>query len=182
MMLVLILDSEGDRSMMSELFASNYHRMKRAAMGILHDPTAAEDAVQDTFVRCIRKIDTLRDLPENARTIYLLTAVKRSAVNRLRKRAKADVPMEEYTAPEPGETVEERAIRSLTVAEVQTAIARLPEYLRDVLRLKYLLDLSDGEIARAIGVSKSTVRVYLSRARREVLRICKEDGNAETIF
>ena len=119
-LLLLILDSETDRTMMSDLFASNYHRMKRMAFGILGDASAAEDAVQDTFVRCIRRIDTLRDLPEKARAVYLMTAVKRNALNRLHSSgARVSVPVEEIELTDETATVEERVLRSLTVAEVR---------------------------------------------------------------
>ena len=179
-LLLLTLESDADRAILSDLFASNYHRMKRTALGILHEADAAEDAVQDTFVRCIRRFDTLRSLPEAARAVYLLTALKRNALNRLRSAdAHPSVSMEETELKDKTASVEERAIRSLTVAEVKDAFLKLPESLKDVLRYKYLLELSDREIAEALGVSKSTVRVYLTRARRAVLKICKENGYAE---
>ena len=85
-LLLLVLNSEEDRAIVADLFAKNYHRMKRTAMGILCDPTAAEDAVQDTFVRCITHFDRLKALPEQARSLYLVTAVKNNALNRRRQR------------------------------------------------------------------------------------------------
>lgn len=176
-LLLLILDSEADRALISDLFASNYHRMKRAALEILHEPNAAEDAVQDTFLRCMKKMDRLRELKEPARAVYLLTALKHNALNRARKGGvHASVPMEEIEVPDETVSVEEHAIRSLTVAEVKDAFSRLPDSLKDVLRYKYLLELNDGEIARILGVSKATVRVYLMRARRAVLKLCEEGG------
>ncbi len=178
-LLLLILESEADRAMLSDLFASNYHRMKRTAIGILREPNAAEDVVQDTFVRCMKKIDTLKGLPENARAVYLLTATKRNALNRLKKDGTQALPTEELNVPDETASVEEQAISCLTVAEVKDAFSRLPDSLKDVLRYKYLLELKDGEIAKALGVSKATVRVYLMRARRAVLKLCKENGYAE---
>ena len=179
-LLLLVFGSEADRALLSDLFASNYHRMKRTALGILRDANAAEDAVQDTFVRCINRFDTLRSLPEAARAVYLQTAVKRNALNRLRNTgAHPVVPIEESELKDATASVEERAIRSLTVEEVKNAFTKLPDSLKDVLRFKYLLELKDREIADALGVSKSTVRVYLTRARRAVLAICKENGYAE---
>lgn len=178
-LLLLILDSEADRAMISDLFASNYHRMKRAALAIVREQSAAEDAVQDTFVRCIKKIDTLKSLPENARAVYLLTATKRNALNRLRKDGTQATPTDALDVPDETASVEERAIGNLTVAEVKDAFSRLPDSLKDVLRYKYLLELKDGEIAKTLGVSKATVRVYLMRARRAVLKLCKENGYAE---
>ncbi len=178
-LLLLILESEADRALLSDLFASNYHRMKRTAIGILREPNAAEDAVQDTFVRCMKKIDTLKGLPENARAVYLLTATKRNALNRLKKDGTQALPTEELNVPDETASVEEQAISRLTVAEVKAAVSKLPESIRDVLRYKYLLELKDDEIAKTLGVSKNTVRVYLTRARRAVLKLVKEDGYAK---
>ncbi len=179
-LLLLTLDSEEDRAVLADLFAKNYHRMKRTAMGILCDPTASEDAVQDTFVRCIKHFDRLKALPEQARSLYLVTAVKNNALNRRRQRGtQATVPLESFNPVDQSAAVEERAIRSLTVAELKEAFKRLPESLKDVLRYKYLLELSDREIADALGVTKSTVRVYLVRARRAVLGMCRENGYAK---
>ena len=179
MILLLILDSEADRAMLSDLFRQNYHRMKRVAMGILSESDAAEDAVQDTFVRCIRRVDQLKALPERARASYLLTAVKHNALNRKKQSgAHERVPLEAFDLPDPGEAVDELAIRSLTVATLVDALKRLPETYRDVLRFKYLLELSDAEIANALDVEKSTVRVYLMRARRALLKLCEVNDHA----
>lgn len=178
-LLLLILESEADRTLLSDLFASNYHRMKRTAIGILREPNAAEDVVQDTFVRCMKKIDTLKGLPENARAVYLLTATKRNALNRLKKDGTQALPTVELNVPDETASVEEQAISCLTVAEVKAAVSKLPESIRDVLRYKYLLELKDDEIAKTLGVSKNTVRVYLTRARRAVLKLVKGDGYAK---
>ena len=178
--LLLMLDSEADRALIGELFTCNFYRMKRAALCILHDDAAAEDAVQDTFIRCMQKIDTIRNLPEHARSVYLLTAVRHTSLDRLRKSgAHPSVPIEEVELSDESASVEERVMNHLTVQAVKEAFTRLPESQQDVLRYKYLLELSDGEIAKALGVSKSSVRVYLMRAKKAVLQLCKENGYAE---
>ena len=106
--------------------------------------------------------------------------MKNNALNRRRQRGtQATVPLESFDPVDQSAAVEEQAIRSLTVAELKEAFKRLPESLKDVLRYKYLLELSDREIADALGVTKSTVRVYLVRARRAVLGMCRENGYAK---
>ena len=178
--LLLILESETDRSLIGDLFTLNYHRMKRTAMEMLHEPAAAEDAVQDTFVCCMKKVETLRVLPEHARSVYLLTALRHNALNRIKKEGMySNIPAEQVEIPDGNASVEERAIKSLTVAEVKDAFSKLPESLKDVLRYKYLLELNDAEIASALGVSKSSIRVYLMRARSAVLKLVKEKDYAK---
>ncbi len=180
LLLLLMLDSESDRVLIGELFTLNFSRMKREAMCILHEESTAEDAVQDTFVRCIKKIDTLRDLPAHARSVYLLAAVRHTSLDKLRKRAAhPSVPIEEIELSDESASVEERVMKSLTVQKVKEAFCKLSESQQDVLNYKYLLELKDGEIAKALGVSKASVRVYLMRAKRAILRIYRENGYAE---
>ena len=74
-------------------------------------------------------------------------------------------------------SVEEKTIRTLTLEQVLAAFTRLPDAYKEVLRYKYLLDLNDREIAKLLGVRKNSVRVYLMRARKAVLELCKEDAD-----
>ncbi|MGH3304594.1 MAG: sigma factor-like helix-turn-helix DNA-binding protein [Streptosporangiaceae bacterium] len=54
--------------------------------------------------------------------------------------------------------------------------ARLPGRAREVLALRYLLDLPDAEIAAALGVSKATDSSTASRAPRALARELKEQS------
>ena len=54
---------------------------------------------------------------------------------------------------------------------------QLPDKYRDLLNYKYLLELTDAEIAELIGIKKDSVRQYLTRARRAVYALYQEDGN-----
>ena len=174
-LLLALTDSEADAILLTELFDETYHRMKVTAMGILHDESEAEDAVQDTFIKCMRRIDTVRDLAPDARPFYLLTAVKRTALNRLRDRRRfTELPQDDLLDGD-DVSVEEKTIRTLTLEQVLAAFTRLPDAYKEVLRYKYLLDLNDREIAKLLGVRKNSVRVYLMRARKAVLELCKED-------
>ena len=177
-LLLALIDNEADASLLSELFDETYHRMKITAMAILHDPAEAEDAVQDTFISCMRRIETVRDLAPDARPYYLLTAVKRNAINRLREKQRFSELLQDE--PESGDaSVEEQAINALRLEQVYGAFKKLPDTYKDVLRYKYLLDLSDREIANLLGVRKATVRVYLMRARKAVLKLCEVKDDEE---
>lgn len=172
-LLLALLDSEADAALLSDLFDKTYHRMKFTAVKLLHDESEAEDAVQDTFINCMRHIETVRDLAPDARPYYLLTAVKRNALNRLRDKKRLTGLTQEEMIEDTDASVEEKAIRTLTLEQVHDAFTQLPEDFKDVLRYKYLLDLSDREIAKLLGVGKASVRVYLMRARKAVLKICE---------
>ena len=108
-----------------------------------------------------------------------MTALKHNALNMRKQRAaRASVPIDAIELKDEHANVEEQAVRSITVEELKEAFKKLPESTKDVLRFKYLLELNDGEIAKTLGVTKATVRSYLTRARRAVLELCKEKENA----
>lgn len=66
-----------------------------------------------------------------------------------------------------------QALDDNVASEVRETLAALPEHLREVLLLRYLLGLSEGEVAHALGIRLGTVKSRSSRARkafREVWR------------
>ena len=103
--------------------------------------------------------------------------MKRTALNRLRDRRRfTELPQDDLLDGD-DVSVEEKTIRTLTLEQVLAAFTRLPDAYKEVLRYKYLLDLNDREIAKLLGVRKNSVRVYLMRARKAVLELCKEDAD-----
>lgn len=175
LILLALTDSASDAALLSELFDENYPRLKRAAIALLHDESAAEDAVMDAFVACMRRIDTVRELSPDTRRFYLLTAVKRNALNTLREQKRFRECPPEETERQTADSAEDTALLQLTMEQVRDAFSVLPDSLKDVLRYKYLLGMKDREIAALLGVRKATVRVYLMRARQAVLKRCEEN-------
>lgn len=57
---------------------------------------------------------------------------------------------------------------------VLAAVADLPDRAREVLALRYYLDLADGEIAETLGISRSTVSSTASRALATLARKLEE--------
>jgi RNA polymerase sigma factor (sigma-70 family) len=75
----------------------------------------------------------------------------------------------------PIESAEARALLSEEHRSVVTAIRGLPARQREALLLRYYLDMSEDEAARAMGVSRGTVKSATSRALAAVGRILKEE-------
>ena len=55
-------------------------------------------------------------------------------------------------------------------------LGRLSERERDILKYRYLLDMGDEEIARVLGIKPSSVRMYLTRARKNAFAIFDSEG------
>jgi RNA polymerase sigma-70 factor (sigma-E family) len=142
------------------LYAAHRLGLTRLAVLLVDDLQSAEDVVQDAFTGFLGRAGRLDD-PDKA-LAYLRTAVVNNARSALRRRRTARA----YVAPRevPVEDPSGRAVLAEEHREVVAALHRLPERQREVLVLRYWSDLSETEIAAAMGISRGTVKSTASRA------------------
>jgi RNA polymerase sigma-70 factor (sigma-E family) len=143
-----------------ELYAAHRLGLMRLAVLLVDDPAQAEDVVHDAFTRFLEKAPALRD--RSAALAYLRTSVVNGSRSALRRRrtVRAHVPAREEPLPSP-EGLTELAEDH---REVLAAVAQLPQRQREVLVLRYWSELSEAEIAAALGISRGTVKSTASRA------------------
>lgn len=143
--------------------AAELVRLARFALGRRN---GAEELVQDLFADLYRKPPALDDpgrpLP------YLRSAVFNRARSRHRSRASRDRAHLRVAGqrPDPGVGVEDRAVTAATRQTVLDALETLPTRQREVVILRYWLDLSEKEIAETLGISPGTVKSSASRAMK----------------
>ena len=135
------------------------------ARGILHDPQAAEDAVQEAFAR----IYAVRaGLDENRSfTAYLYTVLKRICFDELRKRERFPALPGELPDP-PAESAESEYIRRWERLNRIHLLAELDEKDRRILLEFSLGGKPTKQIAEEAGLSDSQVRVRLHRIRNRL--------------
>jgi len=154
-----------------DLFRGHAVSLVRVAVLLLGDQPSAEDVVQDAFLRLYRGLPGLRD--RDKALPYLRVSVINGARSVLRARRRA---LLRRTPHEPAVwSAESAAMDGEDRRAVLAAVARLPRRSREVLALRYYLDLPDDEIAAALGVSRSTVSSTAARARAALARVLKEE-------
>jgi RNA polymerase sigma-70 factor (sigma-E family) len=132
----------------------------RIAQSICGDRLLGEELVQDVLVKLHQAWPAAREVA------FLDAYVRRMLVNEFlswRRKWARVVPVAEVGESRPGAGVDHAQTvtdRDALVREV----AKLPERQRVVVTLRYLLDLSDADIADALGCRESTVRVHAARA------------------
>lgn len=140
----------------------------RAAYVVVRDAAAAEDVAQEAFIRAYRQMHRFRQ-GEPFRP-WLLRIVTNLALNEVRSRGRRRGLLERAGGvahqhePAPHDEV---ASRDESAALLE-AIAELPEDDRVVLRLRYLLELPEREIAAAIRKPAGTVKSRLHRASKRL--------------
>jgi RNA polymerase sigma factor (sigma-70 family) len=139
-----------------------------------HDD-AAQEVVQDVWIRVIRGLPRLRD--GSKLRSWLFGIARRTLMDCLREEyarpAEPDIDVNEIPAEPFTETAEE------DLAELERGLARLPLVEREVLTLFYLEELSLNDVAEALKVPVGTVKSRLFRARR-MLRQEMHAGDART--
>ena len=142
----------------------------RVAYSVLRNPSDAEDAVQEAFLRVLRHRETLNEVRDQR--VWLIRIVWNIVLDR-KRRAKTrpetdDVAELARVLPSDGLTAEQIASAAQHHAHVLACIDQLPAKERQVLMLSAFEELSSVEIASVLGITESSVRSRLFRARNLV--------------
>ena len=141
--------------------------MYRVAFSVLRNPSDAEDAVQEAFLRVLRHRHELGEV-RNYR-VWLVRIVWNVALDR-KRRAKTrpetdDVDELARVLPSHGLSAEEITAAAQHHAHVLKCVEQLPAKERQVLLLSAFEELSSVEIASVLRITESSVRSRLFRAR-----------------
>lgn len=132
----------------------------RIAFYILEDKSAAEDAVQEAYLR----LWDSRDLLDNVLSpkSYCATMVKNICLDRIRRAQRLEFPEQ---LPEVEQHPQDDIDNKERLAMALDAIKSLPDRQREVLLLRTVEGLSYEEISARTGIGTMSLRVILSRAR-----------------
>lgn len=144
---------------LTEIYLGEYKSLVRLAVLLLRDVPSAEEVVQEAFIAMYSGWLRLRD-PEKALS-YLRQAVVNRSRSVLRHRTVVDRNVPKHVPDEP--SAEAGAITLLERSAVIKALSGLPDRQREALVLRYYADLSEAEIAAAMGISKGAVKSHTAR-------------------
>ena len=139
---------------------------------LMRNPSDAEDAVQECYLRALRHFDTYRG---PAMKPWLFAILRNVCNAEFARRGKEEVPTD-YTADdsaaeempmwqEPQASPESSILRQQESAAIRRLVEELPRPFREVIVLREIADLSYQEIAEVAGVPVGTVMSRLARAR-----------------
>ncbi len=145
----------------------------RVAFSVLRNPADAEDAVQEAFLRVLRHRDTLDEVRDHR--VWLIRIVWNIVLDR-KRRAKTrpetdDVEELARVLPSSGLSAEQAAAAAQHHAHVLACVEQLPQKEREVLQLSAFEELSSVEIAAVLGITESSVRSRLFRARNQMAEL-----------
>jgi RNA polymerase sigma-70 factor (sigma-E family) len=159
----------------TELYQAHAVGLIKLGVIMLGDAAAAEDVVQDAFFGLYRNWGRLSD-PVNA-LAYARASVLNGCRAALRQRIRRDRRERSVVAVAATTVAAESAVLvGEEHREVLTALRRLPDRQREALVLRFYLGVSEEETARAMGISRGTVKSSTSRALAALGRMLKEES------
>ncbi|WP_082574031.1 MULTISPECIES: SigE family RNA polymerase sigma factor [unclassified Nocardioides] len=143
------------------LYVDHWDRLVRLSVLLVRDRGQAEEVVQDAFIELHRRWSRLED-PDKALAYLRQTVVNRSR-SALRHRGVVQRHLARQHGTDTAPPADEPVLADSRRRAVLDALQHLPRRQREVLALRYYLDLSEAEIAEALGISKGAVKSHASR-------------------
>ena len=156
----------------SALYQAHALALVKLAVLMTGDRPTAEDVVQDAFLALYRRWPALRDTDRAVG--YLRTSVLNGcrSVHRVRFRRQGIA----LDPPQDADSAEAEAMLGEAHREVIAARRRLPHRQREAVVLRYYLDMTEEQAARAMGVARGTVKSSTSRGLSALARMLKEEA------
>jgi RNA polymerase sigma-70 factor (sigma-E family) len=157
------------------LYQASALSMIRLAHVMVGDRGIAEDIVQEAFSGLYRRWESLAD-PDRA-PAYVRSSVLngcRSVLRRNRPEVPSGAPADDWLADRASGSGEAAAIGEEERRAIMGALRRLPRRQREVLVLRFYLDMSEAQIAAQMGIAQGTVRSAAHRALATLGRMLEE--------
>lgn len=148
----------GDRIPFGDYVRARGASLLRAAHALTGNRADAEDLVQATLVKAYQSWDSVTD-PAAVDT-YVRRVMVNTHISVWRRRRVDEYPTDQLPDSAAADDTEDSDLQDL----VQRALDRLPRRMRAAVMLRYYDDMSEPEVAAALGVSVGTVKSTVARA------------------
>jgi RNA polymerase sigma-70 factor (ECF subfamily) len=139
---------------------------------IVNQQEEAEDVLQEAFVKMFKQINTFRE--EASFGAWFKRVVINCALNHVKQRQRLEIKVEKFKNENDTpifEEDEESNLPDFSVSEIKSAMELLPEGYRIVFSLYLFEEFSHKEIADELGITESTSKSQLNRAKKKMREI-----------
>ena len=173
---------EKNQNSCNEFMRRYFEKVSRLVRRITKNQLDTQDVVQDVFLKVIEKIDTYRGLSKFSTWVYKIT--ENTSFNYLRANTKYNKSLsfednmffntDEYNFTTMGYNSELKigpesiVLKKEILEKIENAVNELPLNYREVFKLRDIEGLSYEEISNELGISVTTLKVRLHRARKEL--------------
>ena len=161
------------RKEITDFYQAHSRRLYNMSCRILLNPEDAEEVMQDTILKFVTL--PFRPMAQEQVSAWLSRTCIRASIDRLRKRKREALFLEEY-GREAGSGQEDEIPAEASAAKILSAMQRLPDPYRLVVTLVLAEGLDYQEIASYTGLKETTLRSHFLRGKQKLIALLKEDG------
>ncbi len=170
-----MIEDGADKDKVLYIYENYYGYMSYCAEQILGDREEdIKDSVHNAMIKIIEHIDSIDITDKRRAKNYFGTITKNKAKDILKSKYARTVLMDEL--PDKKESVEDVFIEQVKYESLVASIFKLDEKYRGVLMLKYINDLKEKDISELLGISQKTVSTRISRGKKLLHNILKEES------
>ena len=159
----------GSRESLHQLYLVFASRMYNAALRIIRDKQAAEDVMQEAFIKAFQKIATFRgEVPFEG---WLRKIVLHESFQHIRNQKRRQTVLLDYASGDHSDGSENAEPEKTQTAHINQAMQQLPNRYREVLQLFYLEGFDHEEIADILQLTPGNSRTLLFRARESLKKL-----------
>ena len=171
-MIICAIETPEDRDLMTEFYLKHRAYLYAQAKKYLQNPQDAEDTVHDALVKLIDHMDVFRALQPIQQLVYARITVKHLACSLCRQQNRFDLVAFDETLHVPAAEEDGQPENILQSNQKKEKIRSIWQSLegeeRLLLEQKYILRWSDEELAKYLDIQPQSVRMRLTRAKRNV--------------
>ncbi len=160
------------RKEITAFYQAHSRRLFNVGCRILQNPEDAEEVMHDTILKFLTQ--PFRPMMPEQISAWLTRTCIRASIDRLRKRKREALFLEEYALEAAAETEEE--LPEVPAARILEEMQRLPEPYRLVVTLVLTEGLDYQEIAAYTGLKETTLRSHFLRGKQKLIALLKENG------
>lgn len=166
---IMSFSDEKKRSKFEELYQTYKKTVFYIALKYLKSEQLAEEAVQDIFFKAFKNIDKFGAFDSYRTKGYLMQIAKNTSIDIYRKeKTKWSVTNEgeeQLYNLEDDFSLEKSIIKKEIARQISTSMSDLKEIDRQILKLRYIEEKSEKEIAEILGLSYENTRTRIRRAK-----------------
>ena len=165
-----------DQKFIMDVYVQFKGLMYSTAQKYISSPQAVEDVVQDAIAKLMNKVDVLRTMEHCTLASYIVSTIRNTAINQLKVEQSqnvchTDFQEEQFSTQHQSLSIDEMLIikeKQLQLSQIWMQLSVDDQLL---LEGKYILGYSDKELADQFHCKVSSIRMKLTRARRNAQKL-----------
>ena len=174
-----VFETEKERMIFAEFYEEHMGLCMSIAISITRSHVLAEEAVQETFMKFMRHKEKYFDDLCKRTPAQIVIMVKSAAIDILRreKRLEHDA-LNDYNEPSAQDEPDAYRITASkeAVNRLQHFVSQMDETSQAIYEMKFMMEMTDGEIAEQLGISKNAAAVRIHRLRMNLKEQMRGEG------